>query len=219
MPLSKQIRETLLAELEVHRTEYTTLKDEIAKWSDAERQFLYLSIIAAGAGIGLTQIVGGQQIQIVLLLAPLVFHVFFKEMLDCTGHITGISRYLIESLVPRVNAILDILYENKSRSRVWWFEYQATAAPFNLFLFIIQPMRYWIPVSAIIALLLVYWSNATTNSYTIPPLHTFLIILNIIYLLTAILKSSKSFRAFKLNSEQIRKQVEKAKENLSNKRL
>ncbi|HET9911140.1 MAG TPA: hypothetical protein VFQ13_04575 [Anaerolineales bacterium] len=211
MTKDSNLRETLLAELEFHRVEYTALKDEIAKWNEAERQFLNLSILAAGAGIGFTQVVGGQQIQIILLLTPLVFHVFFREMLDCTRHVTDISRYLIESLVPRVNTILDILDKDKTRSKALWYEYYSASDPINLLFFIIQPMRYWIPVSAIIALLLVYWSNAITNDYPIPPLHIFLIGLNIIYLLAAISKSAKSYRDFKLNSERIRKQVDKSK--------
>lgn len=208
MPTKSETRDTLFAELELHRTEFTTLKDEIAKWNEAERQFLNLSILAAGAGIGFTQVVGGQQIQIILLLAPLVFHVFFREMLDCTRHVNDISRYLIESLVPRVNTILDTLYNNKAKSKAFWHEYYSAADPINLFFFIIQPMRYWIPVSAIIALLLVYWSNAAVNHYPIPPLHIFLIVLNLIYLFTAITKSARSYRDFKLNSEEIRKQIE-----------
>ncbi len=211
MSTNSNFREALLAELELHRVEYTTLKDEIAKWNETERQFLNLSILAAGGGIGLIQIVGGQQIQIVLLLAPLVFHVFFREMLDCTRHVTDISRYLIESLVPRVNAILDILDNDKRKSKALWFEYYSATDPINLLFFIIQPMRYWIPVSAVIALLLVYWSNAITNNYSVPPLHIFLIVLNIIYLFTAVSKSAKSYRDFKLNSEETRKQVEKSK--------
>jgi len=211
MSKESNLRETLFAELELHRVEYTALKDEIAKWNEAERQFLNLSIIAAGAGIGFTQVVGGQQIQIILLLAPLVFHVFFREMLDCTRHVTNISGYLIESLVPRVNAILDILDKDKTKSKTLWYEYYSAADPINLLFFVVQPMRYWIHVSAIIALLLVYWSNALTNNYPIPPLHIFLIVLNIIYLLAAISKSAKSYREFKLNSEQIRRQVEKSK--------
>ena len=156
MPNNSNVRETLFAELELHRAEYTTLKDEMAKWNETERQFLNLSILAAGGGIGLIQVVGGQQIQIVLLLAPLVFHVFFREMLDCTNHVVDISRYLIESLIPRVNSILDILDNDKVKSKALWYEYHSAAKPLNLFFYIIQPMRYWIPVSAIIALLLVY---------------------------------------------------------------
>jgi len=211
MPKASNIRETLFAELEFHRAEYMALKDEIAKWNEAERQFLNLSILAAGAGIGFTQVVGGQQIQIILLLAPLVFHVFFREMLDCTRHVTDISRYLIESLVPRVNTILDILDDDDKKSKALWFEYYSATDPINLFFFIVQPMRYWIPVSAIIALLLVYWANAIANNYPVPPLHIFLIVMNVIYLFSAIVGSGKSYRDFKLNSEQIRKQVEKSK--------
>jgi hypothetical protein len=208
MPAKSISREILLAELELHKTEFMLLKDEIAKWNDAERQFLNLSILAAGAGIGFTQIIDGQQTQIVLLLAPLVFHVFFREMLDCTGHITDISRYIIETLVPRVNTILDNLNSGKEKSKIWWYEYETATYPVNLFFFIIQPMRYWIPVSAIIALLLVYAANATTNNYPIPPFHIILIVLNLIYILSAIIRGSKSYRKFKLNSEEIRKHAE-----------
>jgi hypothetical protein len=211
MPIKSNVREALIAELGFHRAEFTTLKDEIGGWLEAERQFLNLSILAAGAGIGFTQVVGGQQIQIILLLAPLVFHVFFREMLDCTRHVTDISRYLIESLVPRVNTILDTLDNDNTKSKALWYEYYAATAPINLLFFIIQPMRYWIPVSAITALLLVYWSNATINHYPISPLHIFLISLNIIYLLTAISTSAKSYRDFKHNSDRIRKQIEKSK--------
>jgi hypothetical protein len=207
---NSKIREALLAELELHRVEYSTLKAEIARWDEAERQFLNLSIIAIGAGIGFTQVVGGQEIQIILLLAPLVFHVFFREMLDCRRHIGDTSRYLIESLVPRVNVILDVLNKDKVKPKALWFEYYLATEPLNLLFFIVQPMRYWIPVSAIIALLLVYWSNATINNYPVPPFHILLVALNLIYLFVAISTNTKFFREFKLNAEHIRKQVEKS---------
>jgi len=207
---NSKIREALLAELELHRIEYSTLKAEIARWDEAERQFLNLSIIAVGAGIGFTQVVGGQEIQIILLLAPLVFHVFFREMLDCRRHIGDTSRYLIESLVPRVNLILDVLNKDRVKPKALWFEYHLATEPLNLLFFIVQPMRYWIPVSAIIALLLVYGSNATTNNYPVPPLHILLIVLNLIYLFAAIFTNAKFFRDFKLNAEHIHKQVKKS---------
>ena len=208
MPTKSTSREILLAELELHKTEFTLLREEMTKWSDAERQFLNLSILAAGAGIGFTQIIGGQQTQIVLLLAPLVFHVFFREMLDCLGHIIDISRYLIGTLIPRVNTILDKLSTGTEKPKIWWYEYESAGYQFSLFFFIIQPMRYWIPVSAIIALLLVYVANATTNNYPIPAFHIVLIVLNAIYIITAIARGAKSFKEFKAKSEEIRKQAE-----------
>lgn len=207
---NSKIREALLAELELHRVEFSTLKNEVARLDEAERQFLNLSIIAVGAGIGFTQVVGGQQTQIILLLAPLVFHVFFREMLDCRRKIGDTSRYLIESLIPRVNVILDLLNRNQVKPKALWFEYYTATEPLNLLFFIVQPMRYWIPVSAIIALLLVYWSNATANHYPVPTLHTLLIVLNLIYLFAAIFTNAKFFKDFKLNADQIRRQVEKS---------
>lgn len=208
MPTKSTSRETLLAELELHKAEFILLKQEIGKWNQSEQQFLNLSILAAGAGIGFIQVIGGQETQIILLLAPLVFHVFFREMLDCTGHITDISRYLIGSLLPRVNTILERLNGGNEKPKIWWYEYESAASPISLFFFIIQPMRYWIPVSAIIALLLVYTANATANNYAVPLFHIVLIVLNAIYLVTAIISASKSFKNFKITSEEIRRQAE-----------
>jgi hypothetical protein len=110
MPAKSTSRETLLAELELHRTEFTLLKEDMSKWTDTERQFLNLSILAAGAGIGFTQIIGGQETQIVLLLAPLVFHVFFREMLDCLGHITD---YLLTAIASGAKSFKEFKAKSK----------------------------------------------------------------------------------------------------------
>jgi hypothetical protein len=101
-----------------------------------------------------------------------------------------------------------VLKAGKGKSKIWWYEYETASYQFSLFFYIIQPMRYWIPVSVVIALLLVYIANATTNNYPIPPFHIILIVLNAIYVLTAIARGSKSFKEFKIKSEEIRRQAE-----------
>ncbi len=69
-----KIREALRTELELHKEEFSILQERIKHWDDAERQFLNLSILAAGAGVGLSQLITDPGVLIVLLLLPLVFH-------------------------------------------------------------------------------------------------------------------------------------------------
>ena len=45
-------QEGLLAELDVHKMEFSALRGEILYWLDAEKQHLNLSIVAIGATIG-----------------------------------------------------------------------------------------------------------------------------------------------------------------------
>lgn len=201
--------ETLLAELEIHKEEFSALQERIRHWEDSERQFLNLSILAAGAGVGFSQIITEPRTLIVLLLSPLVFHVFFREMLDCTSHVSSTSTYLIEILIPRINQILDQLGAGKDRPIALGWQYRDSSGPFNLFYFIIQPMRYWIPVSAIIALLLLYMAMASAYKFTPPIGHIVLILLNVIYLFSTITWGVRSYQKYQRSSTELQRQIEK----------
>jgi hypothetical protein len=198
MPTKKDnARETLLAELGLHKVEFESIRVEMSKWLESERQFLNFSIVIAGAGIGYSQIIGGQQVQIVLLLAALIFHVFLREMLESTRKVTEMSLYLVKTLIPRVNMIFQELgRDSKHDIRVLGWELQTVTRPFNIFMFIIQPTRYWIPVIAIIGLIITYLSNVKSYNYQIPAEHLVLIGLNLIYLISIAFLGTRFYRKY-----------------------
>jgi hypothetical protein len=83
--------EILLAELDLHKTEFSALREEILQLIDAERQYLNLSLVAIGAGLGLAPFILDQKAFIILLVFPLVFHVLLWEMLNSTKSVSHIS--------------------------------------------------------------------------------------------------------------------------------
>src|SRR5574342_598504 len=117
-------REALLAELELHKLEFSALRQELSQLSESERHYLNLSIVAIGAGIGLSSYVISQELIIVLLLFPFVFHILLWEMLKSWRSMISISKYLLEILIPRVNYIINELGNPADRIQVFrWEEY------------------------------------------------------------------------------------------------
>jgi hypothetical protein len=125
-------QEALLAELDLHKTEFSSLRQEILQLIESERQYLYLSLVAFGAGRGLTPFISNQKAYIILLLFPFVFHVLLWEMLKSVEAIGNIATYLITKLTPRVNEILDLLgRENQNMDALGW-EGHVHARPLKL---------------------------------------------------------------------------------------
>lgn len=124
-----QHKDFLTTELELHKVEYSALRAEILHWLDTERQLLNLSIVAVGAGLGITPLIIERQIFGVLLIFPIVFHVLLWEMLNALKSTAAISYYLSRTLVPRVNVVLDELgNEHQDLTVLAWETSQAKKA-------------------------------------------------------------------------------------------
>jgi hypothetical protein len=152
-------KEVLLAELDLHKTEFSSLRQEILQLLDAERQYLYLSLVAFGAGLGLTPFIANQDAYTILLFFPLVFHVLLWEMLKSTESIGHIAIYFVTKLTPRVNKILSLLgRSDDNMNALGWEEYVHTK-PIKISRLValsFMPSRHWVPILSVGALLVVY---------------------------------------------------------------
>ena len=189
MAPKKAINETaLLAELDLHKTEFSALRDEILQLIESERQYLNLSLVAFGAGVGLAPFLSNQKTYIILLLFPLVFHVLLWEMLKAVKAVRSISDYLMVVLIPKVNGLLDGLGREDQDIHALGWELHINAQQLKAANFIessLTPTRHWIPILAIGGLLIAYLVIVQEASY-IPSAGEFLlIILNLVLLLWA----------------------------------
>jgi len=186
-------RSVLLAELELHKAEFTLLREEILHSIDAERQALNLSIVAVGAGLGLAPYIMSQNALIILLLFPLVFHVILWEMLSSIREVSHISTYFIGTLIPRVNAILDELGDNRHNSIALGWEIHIATLPIKkreLLIKSLTPTRHWMPILAIAALLIAYSILASGANYSPPLSEIVLILLNLMLLVWAAIQNT-----------------------------
>lgn len=150
--------QALYAELDLHKIEFSTLRDEILRAIDAERQSLNLTLVAMGAGLGLIPLIVEQNVLIILLLFPFVFHIILWEMLHSIKVVTRISEYLTGVLIPRVNGILDELGGPRPTTTLGWEGYIATLSTKTggIVVASITPTRHWMPILAIGALVAAY---------------------------------------------------------------
>ena len=181
-------RDALLAELDLHKLEFATLRQEILQLIESQRQYLNLSIVAIGAGLGLSSYVARQDLIIVLLLFPFVFHILLWEMLKSWRSIIWTSRYLLEVLIPRVNYIINELGQSDQPIQTLGWEAYITSLKFvtieeRIFSFL-SPSSYFIPVFAVgvlvIAFLLISQSYGhTPNQYEfwLIVVHLFLLVM------------------------------------------
>ena len=185
-------RETLLAELDLHKTEFSALRAEILQWLDTERQYLNLSIVAIGAGLGFVPLVLEKQALIVLLLLPLVFHVLLWEMLISLNALVSLSNYLLDALIPRVNDILNQLGDERQGTTVLGWEVHAgerSVQASNLLLASVTPTRHWVPILAIAALLITYGVITRSEGYSPPLSEILLALLNLVFLVLAAVRN------------------------------
>ena len=160
-------REALLAELELHKMEFSALHQETVQLAESQRQYLNLCLVAIGAGLGLSSYVAKADLLVVLLLFPFVFQILLWEMLKAWRSENWISRYLLETLIPRVNYIVNALREPKERIHVLGWE--ARISTFNFLtkeervLALLAPSRHFIPVFAVGVLLIAFL--LISNSY------------------------------------------------------
>ena len=160
-------REALLAELELHKMEFSTLRQEILQLIESQRQYLNLCLVAIGAGLGLSSYIAKADLLVVLLLFPFVFHILLWEMLKAWRSINWTSRYLLETLIPRVNYIVNELGDREQRTHVLGWEAHISALDFmtkeERVLAFLAPSSHFIPVFAVGVLLIAFL--LVSNSY------------------------------------------------------
>jgi hypothetical protein len=207
-PLHEKTREALLVELDLHKTEFSALRDEILQWLDSEQQYLNMTLVAVAAALGIAPFILEQRGFITLLLFPIIFHVLLWEMLKTVDIITQIGTYLIDILIPRVNTILDELGDDREGTIVLGWEVRVRTPSFrprNLLLAFIAPTRHWIPVIAVAALL-IFYLIATSNYGYIPSLgELFLIIANLFFLIFAAVQNALVARSAEKDTSKLLK--------------
>ncbi len=192
-------KEVLLAELDLHKTEFSALRDEIIHSIDAERQALNLSLVAAGAGLSLLSFIDRQTLYSVILLFPFVFHVILWEMLNSIKSLSHISSYLTTSLIPRVNQILDELgSERKDILALGWEIRNAKTSlkPSQLILTSLTPTRHWMPILAVAALLIAYSVIIRSDQHIPSSTEMFLVFLNLVFLIWAAIQNVLTVRSY-----------------------
>ncbi len=191
--------EVLLTELDLHKVEFESLRREIAQTLEAERQYLYLSLVAFGAGLGLAPYISTQKAYVILLIFPLVFHVLLWEMLKSIESIGNMVAYLMTTIIPRVNTLMDMLGRETQAVRIWGWEEHLHARPFKvsrLLALSFTPTRHWLPILSIGALLIVYALMIQANNYHPAPVELCLIAINLLLLIWAGLHNVTAARAF-----------------------
>jgi len=199
-PKAEEInKDVLLAELDLHKTEFASLRQEILQLLDAERQYLYLSLVAFGAGLGLTPFIANQKAYTILLFFPLVFHVLLWEMLKSTESIGNIAIYFVKKLAPRVNNILLLLgRQGDAIDALGWEEYIHTR-PLKISRLValsFMPSRHWVPILSVGALLIVYALTIQSNNYTPSNGELSLIAVNLLLLVWAGIYNVYAARTF-----------------------
>jgi hypothetical protein len=191
-------KDVLLAELDLHKTEFSALRTEILQQIESERQYLNLSLVAFGVGIGLAPFLSNPKTYVILLLFPLVFHVLLWEMLKSVQLISMISNYLMNILIPRVNEILNLLgRENRNIDALGW-ELHINAQNKKVSKFIessLTPTRHWIPVLAIGALVIAYLVIVQNAGYTPSIGELILVFVNLILLIWAAVQNVLTMRS------------------------
>ncbi|MCP4140393.1 MAG: hypothetical protein GY755_08910 [Chloroflexi bacterium] len=197
-------KEALMAELDLHKTEFSALRSEILQLMDSERQYLNLSIVAFGAGLGLAPYISAQESYVVLLLFPLVFHVLLWEMLKSIQAIEYIADYLMQILVPRVNEILKELgSDEKDVVALGWEKHSTSKRLVKGPAFLtasLTPTRHWVPVLAVGAFLIAYALTIRNAGYFPSRGELVLMFLNLALLVWAALQNFFTSRAAAKNA-------------------
>ena len=199
-------REVLLTELELHKTEFSTLRDEILHTMDAEKQALNLSLVAAGAGISVLSFIDQRNVYIVLLLFPFVFHVILWEMLNAIKSLSRISSYMTTTLIPRVNEILDELGSDRREVLALGWEVhtaKVSMKPFQIMMTSLIPTRHWMPILAVAGLLAAYSIISNTNNHIPSSTELFLILLNLMLLIWAAVQNLVTVRSYSQNTQPV----------------
>lgn len=189
--------EALLAELDVHKMEFSALRSEILYWLDAEKQHLNLSIVAIGATIGFIPLIIEEKLFILLLLVPFVFHVLLYEMLNALKALMSISNYLLEILIPRVTELLQELGDKRTAIQVLgWERYAAHRAQkmVSMFLAALTPSKAWVPILSVAGMLIAYILLVQANGVLPTAIELWLIAINLLLLIMASIRNSMLVR-------------------------
>jgi hypothetical protein len=186
-------REALLAELDLHKTEFSALREEILQLIEAERQYLNLSLVAIGAGLGLFPFIAEQKLFVVLLLFPFIFHVLLWEMLKSIRSVSHITDYLLKSLIPRVNTILNLLGRaDQSVITLGWevrISSRSLLTKSEIVSSALTPTRHWIPVLAVGILMITYLLVIQSYGYSPSVIELLLVFINLVLLVGAAIQN------------------------------
>jgi phosphatidylglycerophosphate synthase len=120
-------------------------------------------------------------------------------MLKSIQSIGNMVAYLMTSIIPRVNAILDILGRDKQDIRVWGWEEHLHSRPFKVSRLIalsFTPTRHWLPILSVGALLIVYALMIQANNYSPSIIEFWLIAINLLLLIWAGIQNIVAARSF-----------------------
>jgi hypothetical protein len=186
-------REALLAELDLLKIEFSTLRQEILQLIEAERQYLNLSLVAIGGGLGLFAFIAQQKIFVVLLLFPFIFHVLLWEMLKSMRSVSHISNYLVNHLIPRANFILNALGRaDQSVQTLGWETHISSRRLLSrgeIITSALTPTRHWIPVLAVGGLVIAYLLVIQGYGYSPTMGELSLVIVNLVLLIWAAIQN------------------------------
>lgn len=176
-------REVLLAELDLHKTEYNALRQEILQLKDAEKQYLNLCFVAIGAGLGLSSFIVKEDLLIILLLFPFVFHILLWEMLNSWRGRNWLYRYMLEVLIPRTNYIINELGNNEEQIQVLrWTGYISAKKFLTLderILLFFSPSSHVIPVLSVGVLVIAFLLISNSSSHILSQTEVWLIYVNL----------------------------------------
>ncbi len=181
-------REALIAELDLHKTEYSTLRQEILQLLESQRQYLNLNLVAIAAILGVVPFIIQQQAFVVFLYLPVIFYILLGEMVSSIRSVKHLSSYIANSLIPRVNIILDELGDNRRSTIVLGWEISVKTHIHTRSRWLIgsfQPSRYWVPVLTAAALIIAYILNAEQTGRALSLQDVLLILLNLVLLILA----------------------------------
>lgn len=182
-------REALLAELELHKMEFSVLKQEVLQLIESQRQYLNLCLVAIGAGLGLSSYVAREDLLIVLLLFPFVFHILLWEMLKAWRSINWISRYLLGTLIPRTNYIVNELGSPEKQVQALGWEAYISSFGFltreERVLAVLAPSSHFIPVLAVGVLLIAFLLISNSYGHVLSRTELGLILANLVMLVFA----------------------------------
>lgn len=191
-------QEALLAELDMHKVEFETLRAEILHWMEADTRHFNLSLTAIAAVLGFAPIIIDNELYFLVLIIPIVFHILLWEMLNTMKSITYISTYLINFLIPRVNAIIDKLGRTQETiTTLGWeiFTNKQAVRASSLLLASITPTRHWVPILAVGGLLVAFGIFVRVLPYVPTTGELLLVVANILLLVLASIRNIQSIRA------------------------
>ncbi|NWF69637.1 MAG: hypothetical protein HXY40_11180 [Chloroflexi bacterium] len=213
-------QDVLLAELELHKSEFESLRTEVLHWLDGERQFLNMTLVAVAAALGVAPLILEQRAYLTLLLFPAVFHVLLWEMLNAVKSVNEISAYFADKLIPRVNTILDLLGAPDRGMLALGWEVQTRAGAVSASLWsAITPTRYWLPILAIAALLIFYLVVTGQAGYTPSIIEFVLILVNLLFLVLAAVRNVQVVSSVIKDAERLQQQFAPPKQEQSTTRL